>query len=46
MREIISEGRILLQKIEVVENPVDLLTKVVTMFKFKHCLDFINIAKV
>ena len=43
VREIISEGRILLQKIEVVENPVDLLTKVVTMFKFNHCLNLINI---
>ena len=46
MQEIISEKRVLLQKIEVVENIVDLLTKVVTVIKFNHCLDLINIAKV
>ena len=46
VREIISEGRVLLQKIEDVENPVDLLTKVVTTIKFNHCLDLINIVKV
>ena len=45
MGEIISEGRMLLQKIETVENPADLLTKVVTEIKFNNCLDFINIAK-
>ena len=44
--EIISEGRILLLKIGTVENPTDILTKVVTTIKFNHCLDFINIAKV
>ena len=46
MREIISEGRILLQKIEIVKNPADLLTKVVIGIKFNHCLDLINIGKV
>ena len=46
MREIISEGRVLLLKIEAVENPVDLLTKVVTTIKFNHCLNLINIVKV
>ena len=45
VREIISEGRILLQTIENVENPVDLLTKVVIAIKFNNCLDLINIAK-
>ena len=44
--EIISERRILLQKIEFVENLADLLTKVVTGIKFNHCLDLINIGKV
>ena len=46
MQEIISERRILLQKIETAENPVDLLTKVLTAIKFNHCLDLINIVKV
>ena len=31
---------------EAVENLTDLLTKVVTMIKFNHCLDLINITKV
>ena len=44
--EIISERQILLQKIEIAENPINLLTKAVTWIKFNHCLDFINIAKV
>ena len=46
VRKIISEGRILLQKIKSVENPTNLLTKVVTTIKFNHCLDLINIVKV
>ena len=46
VREIISLGKILLQKIETVENLADLLTKVVTMIKFNHCLDLINIVNV
>ena len=45
MQEIISEGRILLHKIETIENPTYLLTKVITEIKFNHCLDLINIAK-
>ena len=44
--EIISEARILLKNIEIVENPTDLLTKVVTVIKFNHYLDLINIVKV
>ena len=46
VREIISEGQILLYKIEIVENPADLLTKVVAGIKLIHCLDLINIWKV
>ena len=46
MQEIISEGRILLQKIEIIENPIDLWTKVVTGIKFNHFLNLINILKV
>ena len=44
--EIISEGRVLFQKIEAVENLADLLTRVVTIIKFNHYLDLINITKV
>ena len=35
--EIITEEQILLQKIEAIENPADLLTKVVIAIKFNHC---------
>ena len=46
MQEIISEKLILFQKIETAENPVDLLSKVLTTIKFNHCFDLINIVKV
>ena len=46
MQEIIEEGGILVQKFKTDDNPVDILTKVVTTIKFNHCLDLINIAKV
>ena len=46
VREIIDEGRILVQKIKIDDNPADMLTKVVITIKFNHCLDLINIAKV
>ena len=46
VREIIEEGRVLVQKIKTDENPADMLTKVMTTIKSNHCLDLINIAKV
>ena len=46
VREIIEEGGVLVQKIKIDDNPADMLTKVVTMIKFNHCLDLINIVKV
>ena len=46
VREIIEEGGFLVQKIKTDDNPADMLTKVVTMIKFNHCLDLINIVKV
>ena len=46
VREIIEEGGILIQKIKIDDNPVDMLIKVVTTIKFNHCLDLINIVKV
>ena len=35
-----------MQKIQTTENPADMMTKMVTAVKFKHCLDLINIAKI
>ena len=46
VQEIIQEGGVLVQKIKTDDNPVDMLTKVVTTIKFNHCLDLINITKV
>ena len=43
VQEILEEEEILLQKIQTKENPVDMLTKVVTRAKFEHCLDLVNI---
>jgi len=43
VREILEEGEILLMKISTTENPADMMTKVVTSAKFKHCLDLVNI---
>ena len=45
VREIIKDENILLQKIGTVENPVDIMTKVVSSTKFKHCLDLVNVLK-
>lgn len=45
IREIVEEGDVLLQKIPTADNPADMLTKVVSGIKFKHCLDLINISR-
>ncbi|KAM2077718.1 hypothetical protein ACFX1R_025466 [Malus domestica] len=46
VREVIDEGDILLQKIGTADNPADMLTKPVSLNKFKHCLDLIGICKI
>ena len=46
VREIINEGKILLQKIKTVENLTDILTNVVTTIKFEHCLNLVTILHV
>ncbi|KAH7852964.1 hypothetical protein Vadar_031538 [Vaccinium darrowii] len=46
IREVIEDGEVLLEKIGTVDNPADMLTKVVTGVKFKHCLDLINMRQV
>ena len=45
IRELITSGQILLQKIHTSENAADILTKPVTSDKFKHCLDLLNVAR-
>ena len=46
VREIVDDGKILLQKIKTADNPADMLTKVVTTIKFEYCLNLINISQV
>jgi hypothetical protein len=43
IRELIVTGDIVLEKVHTLENPADMLTKPVTIAKFKHCLDLINV---
>ena len=43
VREILEEEELILQKIHTTENPADMMTKMVTKAKFKHCLDLVNI---
>ena len=43
IREWIEDGKIDLQKINTLENPTDMLTKVIPAAKFKASLDFIFI---
>lgn len=44
VREIVEDGNVLLQKVSTVDNPADMLTKVVSGIKFQHCLNLINIS--
>ena len=44
LRDVIEEGDISLMKVHTNKNPADMLTKVVTGSKFKHCLDFLHIS--
>lgn len=43
VRDLISKGKLSLMKIHTDENPADMGTKVVTVGKFKHCLDLLHI---
>ena len=43
-RELVSSGELLFEKIHTSKNAVDMLTKPITMEKFKHYLNLINIS--
>ena len=45
IRELVYSGELLFEKIHISKNAAHMLTKVVTMEKFKHCLDLINISR-
>ena len=44
IRELVSSGKLLLEKVHTFENAADMLTKPVTIDKFKHCLNFISVS--
>ena len=45
IRELVSSGELLLEKVHTSENTTDMLTKPITIEKFKHCLNLINVSK-
>ena len=44
IRELIVTGDIIFEKMHVSKNAADMLTKSVTVAKFKHCLDLVNVS--
>ena len=44
IRELVSSGELLLEKVHTSKNAADMLTKPVTTDKFKHCLNLINVS--
>ena len=46
IREKVIEGKILVDKISIEDNPADAGTKVLTLSKFKLCLDLLGIRKI
>ncbi|GJU70104.1 retrovirus-related pol polyprotein from transposon TNT 1-94 [Tanacetum coccineum] len=43
VRDIVEKGEVIVDKIHTNDNPADMLTKVLTPTKFKHCLDLVGV---
>ena len=43
LRDVMSKGEVVVEKIHTNDNPTDMSTKALTIIKFKHCLSLINI---
>jgi hypothetical protein len=43
LREVVTQGDIIVKKIATTENPVDMLTKPLPILKLKHCLGLIAV---
>jgi len=43
LREIISQGNIIVKKIDTSDNAADMFTKSIPISKFQHCLDIIGV---
>lgn len=46
IREIISQGHIVVKKIGIDDNPIDMMTKLLSIVKFKHYLDLIGVRNI
>ena len=44
IKELVSSGELLLGKVHTSEKVADMLTKLVPIEKFKHCLNLINVS--
>ena len=45
IREKVTQGLIKVEKVPIEENPADVGTKILTLSKFRHCLDLLGIGK-
>jgi hypothetical protein len=45
IRKLIAISELLLEKIHTFENASDMLTKPITIDKFKHCLNLTNVSR-
>ena len=45
IRKLVATSELLLEKIHTFENAADMLTKHMTVDKFKHCLDLTNVSR-
>ncbi|XP_060195083.1 secreted RxLR effector protein 161-like [Lycium barbarum] len=43
IRDTIAAGEIVVKKVYMSENPIDMLTKLLAITKFKHCLDLVDV---
>jgi hypothetical protein len=43
IRDVVAEGKIIVEKVHTDENPADMLTKPLSNTKFKHCLNLVGI---
>ncbi|KAK3043650.1 hypothetical protein RJ639_000066 [Escallonia herrerae] len=46
IRDVVSQGTVMVEKIFTYENPADMMTKHIPEIKFKHCLDLIGISSI
>lgn len=45
IKELVLSSELLLEKVHTFENAVNMLTKPITIDKFKHCMNLINVSR-